>query len=149
MRALIILLPAVLMAQTTPPATKAPASTAPATKAPAKSTTGAGTTPATKAPATATKAPAKAPAAPPKPAGPPPLTTDEQKEVYALGLSMARQLNQFDLSPEELEIVKRAIQLKSSKCAIVRKIGPIAIAAIIIFGRNRSPANKMSVGQRI
>jgi len=104
MRGFILLMPALLMAQT-PPATKAPASTAPATKAPAKSATGTGTTPVTKAPA---KAPPKAAVAP-KPAEPPPLTTDEQKEIYALGLSMARQLGQFDLSPAELDILKRAL----------------------------------------
>jgi FKBP-type peptidyl-prolyl cis-trans isomerase FkpA len=93
---LILFLPVMLMAQT-PPVTKAPASTPPATKAPAKTGTGTGT---------ATKAPAKAA---PKPAGPPPLTTDEQKEIYALGLSMARSLGQFDLTPAELDIVKRAL----------------------------------------
>ena len=102
MRALILLLPAamlaLLMAQTTPP----PATKAPATKAPAKSAPSTGTTP-------AAKAPAKAPVTPPKPAGPPPLTTDEQKEIYALGLTMARQLGQFDLSPAEMEILKRAL----------------------------------------
>jgi FKBP-type peptidyl-prolyl cis-trans isomerase FkpA len=102
MRRLILFLPLVLMAQTPPPA-KAPASTQPATKAPAK----AGTSPGS---GTAAKAPAKkAATAPAKPAGPPPLTTDEQKEIYALGLSMARSLAQFDLSAEELDILKRAL----------------------------------------
>jgi len=101
MRGFILFLPAILLAQT-PPA-KSPAATQPAaTKAPA-----------TKAPATtgapATKAPAKAPATAPKPAGPPPLTTDEQKEIYALGLTMARSLQPFDLSPAELDILKRAL----------------------------------------
>jgi FKBP-type peptidyl-prolyl cis-trans isomerase FkpA len=100
MRGLILLLPVVLIAQT-PPATKAPATTQPAaTKAPAKTGTGTGT---------ATKAPAKAPTPAPKPAGPPPLTTDEEKEIYALGLSIARSLTQFDLSPSELDICKRAL----------------------------------------
>ena len=109
MRALFLLLPAVVLAQTaptTPP--KASTSTQPAAKAPAKT----GTTGTTGATGTPTKAPAKAPAkaaTAPKPAGPPPLTTDEEKEVYALGLSMARQLSQFDLSPAEMEIFKRAL----------------------------------------
>jgi FKBP-type peptidyl-prolyl cis-trans isomerase FkpA len=53
-----------------------------------------------------TKAPTKAA---PKPTEPPPLTTDEQKQIYALGLSMARSLKQFDLTPAELDIVKRAM----------------------------------------
>jgi len=39
----------------------------------------------------------------------PPLTTDDEKTVYALGLTIYRSLSQFDLSPAELEIVKRAI----------------------------------------
>jgi FKBP-type peptidyl-prolyl cis-trans isomerase FkpA len=37
------------------------------------------------------------------------LTTDEEKSVYALGLSMAKTLAQFDLSPRELDIIKRAV----------------------------------------
>jgi FKBP-type peptidyl-prolyl cis-trans isomerase FkpA len=102
MRVLILMLPAVLMAQTPAPAPKA-ATTAPATKAPAKT----GTT------GTAAKAPAKAPAkaaTTPKPAGPPPLSTDEEKEIYALGLTMGKQLGQFDLSPAEMEIFLRAVK---------------------------------------
>lgn len=39
----------------------------------------------------------------------PPLTTDEQKTIYALGLSMYNSLGQFDLSQSELAIVKRAL----------------------------------------
>lgn len=35
--------------------------------------------------------------------------TDEEKTIYSLGLSIYRSLGQFDLSPAELEIVKRAI----------------------------------------
>ena len=38
----------------------------------------------------------------------PPLTTDDQKTIYALGLSVYRSLAQFDLSPSELALVKRA-----------------------------------------
>lgn len=37
------------------------------------------------------------------------LTTDNEKIVYAVGLSMARSLAQLNLSPAEVEIVKRAI----------------------------------------
>jgi len=89
--------------------TKAPASPGPAAapaKAPAKAPAAApkaGGTGATKAPAKA--APAKAPAK----AAAPGLTTDDEKTIYALGLSMYRSLGQFDLSPAELEIVKRAL----------------------------------------
>jgi FKBP-type peptidyl-prolyl cis-trans isomerase FkpA len=35
--------------------------------------------------------------------------TDEQKTIYALGLSIAQSIGQFDLSPEELEILKGAL----------------------------------------
>jgi FKBP-type peptidyl-prolyl cis-trans isomerase FkpA len=35
--------------------------------------------------------------------------TDEEKTVYALGLSMYRSLGQFDLSAEELTILKKAL----------------------------------------
>jgi FKBP-type peptidyl-prolyl cis-trans isomerase FkpA len=41
------------------------------------------------------------------PAGVP--QTDEEKTVYAVGLIMARSLRQFDLSPAELEFIRRAI----------------------------------------
>jgi FKBP-type peptidyl-prolyl cis-trans isomerase FkpA len=42
---------------------------------------------------------------------PPPtsLNTDDEKTIYSLGLAIYRQLGQFDLSPTELEIVKRAM----------------------------------------
>ena len=45
----------------------------------------------------------------PKPAAPPALTTDDEKTIYALGLSIQRSLAQFDLSPAELDIVKRGL----------------------------------------
>jgi hypothetical protein len=32
--------------------------------------------------------------------------TDDEKTIYALGLSMYHSLGQFDLSPAELDIVK-------------------------------------------
>jgi FKBP-type peptidyl-prolyl cis-trans isomerase FkpA len=37
------------------------------------------------------------------------LTTDEQKTIYALGLSIAKSLSPFDLSPAEIDIIKRAL----------------------------------------
>ena len=95
MRALLFLLPAILIAQT--PAAKAPA--------PAKST-------AAKAPAStksATAKSAKAKAAAPATATGPSLTTDDQKMVYAIGLSIAKNLSSLELSRAELEIVKRAL----------------------------------------
>ena len=49
---------------------------------------------------------ASKPAAATKPAAP---MTDDQKVIYALGLSIYRSLGQFDLTPAELDIVKRAL----------------------------------------
>jgi FKBP-type peptidyl-prolyl cis-trans isomerase FkpA len=66
------------------------------------------------APKTAAKTapkPAAAAKAPVKTAVKPAATamTDEQKTIYALGLSVHRSLGQFNLSEAELEIVKRAL----------------------------------------
>lgn len=66
------------------------------------------TAPAAKPPAAAKPAAAK-PVPRAKPAGPPPLTTDDQKTIYAAGLSLYRSMSQLNLSPAELEIVKRAL----------------------------------------
>ena len=51
------------------------------------------------------------PNAPASPAAPTPQTslTDEQKSIYALGIMVQRSLKPFDLSPEELAIVTRAL----------------------------------------
>jgi FKBP-type peptidyl-prolyl cis-trans isomerase FkpA len=92
MRGLLFFLPLLLMAQA--PGVKPPAATpktAPAKTAPSKS------------------AAAKPAAAKPKPAAAPQLTTDDQKTIYAVGLSISRSLSRFDLSPAEMEIVKRAL----------------------------------------
>src|SRR5580692_8240150 len=35
--------------------------------------------------------------------------TDDDKAIYALGLSIYRSLGQFDLSPAEMELVKQAL----------------------------------------
>ncbi len=142
MRALLVLLPALALAQT-PPATT-PAAPAATTTTPATTPAKKAATPAKKAPAAATATSPANPAAPkpatagaaaagrgtpgrgaagrgaagrgaaaaPKPAAPPappPLTTDEEKTVYALGLAISQSLAQFSLTPPEVEIVKRAI----------------------------------------
>jgi FKBP-type peptidyl-prolyl cis-trans isomerase FkpA len=39
----------------------------------------------------------------------PVLSTDEQKTIYALGLQMYRSLGRFDLSPAEVELIRRAL----------------------------------------
>jgi FKBP-type peptidyl-prolyl cis-trans isomerase FkpA len=118
MRVLLILLPALALAQT-PPATT-PATTATPAKAatPAKKSPAAATSPAGAAapkPATAGAgrgAPGRGAAAAPKPAAPPapaPLTTDDDKTIYAIGLSLGRSLSVFNLTPAEVELVKRAL----------------------------------------
>jgi len=99
MRAFLILFPAILMAQTPPPAAKAAPAATPAAKA-APAAKGA-------TPSTAAKS-AKAKSA--TPAGAPgTLTTDDQKTIYALGLSMAQQLSQMGITPAEYAIIKQAL----------------------------------------
>ena len=113
MRILSILLPTLLMAQTPAPKV-APAAPQRGTTAPS-SAKPAATTPATSPKAVQQAAPKPKPAvsatAAPKPSVPAEtvLTTDEQKEIYALGLSISRSLKQFSLSPAELELVKRGM----------------------------------------
>jgi FKBP-type peptidyl-prolyl cis-trans isomerase FkpA len=80
MRSLLFFLPVILMAQVSPPKPQAAR-----TKA--------------RPSAAAKKAAAVAP----------PLATDDEKTIYSLGLSIYRSLAQFDLSPSELAIVKRAM----------------------------------------
>ena len=94
MRVILILLPSLLMAQA--PAPKAAPTPA---KAPTAATATKSAKSAKAAPTSA--ATAKAPA----PAG---TLTDEQKTIYAIGLSMSQSLSSLDLSPAEVEILKRA-----------------------------------------
>ncbi len=68
------------------------------------------------APASQTRPAASAPASAAKPAGAgdakagdAKAMTDNDKIIYALGLSVSRSLGQFELTPAELEIVKRAM----------------------------------------
>jgi FKBP-type peptidyl-prolyl cis-trans isomerase FkpA len=93
MRRILIFLPAVLWAQTpTPPAQPAQAKPAAAASTAPKA-------------ATAKTAPGvvKRPAPAPKP------MTDDEKIIYALGLTMYRSLGQFDLSAGEMDILKKAL----------------------------------------
>ena len=46
---------------------------------------------------------------------PAPSMTDDEKTVYSLGLSIYRSLSQFDLSPAEIDLVKRAISDAAAK----------------------------------
>ena len=50
-----------------------------------------------------------------KPAALKPITTDDEQAVYALGLSMYRQLEQFDFSPSEMDLLKRALTDAANK----------------------------------
>ncbi|MGD0360464.1 MAG: FKBP-type peptidyl-prolyl cis-trans isomerase [Bryobacteraceae bacterium] len=108
MRLLLLIVPALLMAQAPapqpPPAKAAPAAPKPAVRKPAR----------------------------PAPAAPVALTSGEEKSIYALGLSVYKSLGQFDLSPHEIEIVKRALaDAAAGKPALdlnewSPKIGPLA-----------------------
>ena len=99
MRGLLILIPAVMLAQTTP-APKAATTPATPTKAATTAAPGRG--------AAGRGAPGRG-ATTAKPPAPKPLTTDDEKTVYALGLSIAKSLSPFDLSPAEIDILKRAL----------------------------------------
>jgi len=92
MRRLLFFLPAMLWAQTPP------AATAPKPPAPRPASAAA-------APGTAVRKPVapKPPVATPKP------MTDDEKIIYSVGLSMYRSLGQFDLSPAEVDIVRKAL----------------------------------------
>jgi FKBP-type peptidyl-prolyl cis-trans isomerase FkpA len=87
MRGLLILFPALLLAQTPAPTNKSTA---------AKSTT------APKSTTTAKSAPAPAASAA---AG----MTEDQKTIYALGLSIYKSIGVFNLSPAEMELVRKGM----------------------------------------
>src|SRR5580692_8851819 len=92
MRRVLIFLPAVLWAQTPTPKTS-----------PAQPAAAASTAPKPAAAKTAAPTVAKKAAPVPKP------MTDDEKIIYALGLSMYRSLGQFDLSAAELDLLKKAL----------------------------------------
>jgi len=52
---------------------------------------------------------AKRPAAPPSKPLPPVSMTDEEKTIYAIGLSISQSLSPLDLSPEEIQVITRAL----------------------------------------
>jgi FKBP-type peptidyl-prolyl cis-trans isomerase FkpA len=97
MRRVLIFLPAVLWAQTPTP------TTSPAQPAQSKPAAAASTAPKPAAAKTASPSVVKRPAPAPKP------MTDEEKIIYALGLTMYRSLGQFDLSAAELDLLKKAL----------------------------------------
>jgi FKBP-type peptidyl-prolyl cis-trans isomerase FkpA len=116
MRFLLTLLPAIALAQT-------PQSTAPAAPKPA-------TAPKPAAPAAA---PATATAA-----APGSLATDDEQAIYAIGVQISSMIKQFNLSPAELEIVKRGI----TDGAAGKPAGPIDVwgPKINPFGQARMAA---------
>jgi FKBP-type peptidyl-prolyl cis-trans isomerase FkpA len=97
MHRVLIFLPAVLWAQTQTPNTPPPQPTQ------SKPAAAASTAPKPAAAKTASPSVVKRPAPAPKP------MTDEEKIIYALGLSMYRSLGQFDLSAAELDLLKKAL----------------------------------------
>ena len=102
MHRFLILISAVALAQVAPPTPQAPKSKAAAVKpAPTK--------PAATKPARAKLTVAKRAQRKPPAAQPLVLATDDEKTIYSLGLSIYRSLSQFDLTPNELEIVQRAM----------------------------------------
>jgi FKBP-type peptidyl-prolyl cis-trans isomerase FkpA len=112
MRGFLIFLPALLLAQTPAPSTKSAA---------AKSATAAKTT----------TAPAAGAAA----------MTDDQKTIYALGLSIYKSITPFNLSPADLELLKKAMtDAAAGKPALDLdvqgpKIQPLALARTKAVGK--------------
>ena len=97
MRGILVLVSTALLAQVTPATKSQPR---PAKQRSTPATAAHKPTPTAAKPASAAKVPTPLTAA---------TMTDEQKTIYALGLSIARSISQFDLSPAELDIVKQAI----------------------------------------
>lgn len=109
MRGFLLVIPFLMNAQT--PAPKAAAPPKPAVAAP-KPAAAPAAKPKPPVAGTAKPAAAPKPAAPkPKPAAAaaPALTTDDQKAIYALGLSIHKSLAQFELTADELAIVAKAL----------------------------------------
>jgi len=102
MRVVLLLAPALLLAQTPTP-DKVPATIRRTAVTASKSST------AQHSPARRTAVRRRGIAAKPAAAAAPTLTTDEQKTIYALGLMMHRSLTRFDLSPAEIQLVGRAL----------------------------------------
>jgi FKBP-type peptidyl-prolyl cis-trans isomerase FkpA len=103
MRGFLLVIPFLLHAQTPAPKAAAPPKPAAAKPKPA--------TPTTAAPKPAAAVKPKPPAAAkPKPATAPAvaLTTDDQKAIYALGLSIYQNLKPFELTPAEFQLIAKA-----------------------------------------
>jgi FKBP-type peptidyl-prolyl cis-trans isomerase FkpA len=76
-----------------------------------------------------------------------PTMTDEEKTIYAVGLSIAKSLSRLDLSPQEVQIVTRAIMDSAAGKPAVDlaewgpKIQPLAQArASHVAGRQKAAA---------
>jgi FKBP-type peptidyl-prolyl cis-trans isomerase FkpA len=114
MRGFLALLSTALLAQVSQPTKTQPAPTRPKTSATSGSTAAKTGSSAAKTGSSAAKTGSSAATRPANQAKnsatvTPANMTDEQKTIYALGLSIARSISQFDLSPAELDIVKQAI----------------------------------------
>lgn len=113
---------AALCAQTGTPAKTTPAKTAVKTAPAVKKTAPAATAAPKK---TTTTTASKKMSTTPKPAAAA-LANDDEKTIYALGLSIHRSLGQFNLTPSELEIVKMALSdAAANKPAVeINEFGP-------------------------
>jgi FKBP-type peptidyl-prolyl cis-trans isomerase FkpA len=137
MRIPLLLLPALLMAQAPAPKS-APAAVKPAVAKPAVAKP-------------AVRKPAAKPAAP----APVVLKSDEEKSVYALGLSMYKSLGQFDLTPHELDLVKRALaDAAAGKPAVDLiewgpKIGPLQKARSERVAEHQKAASKVYLDKAV
>jgi FKBP-type peptidyl-prolyl cis-trans isomerase FkpA len=86
--------------------------------------------PAGKAAASTAKPPVRTGTVVRKPAAPAPMT-EEQKTIYSLGLSIYKSLGRFELTPAELDLVKKGITDAAAKKPAVDleaygpKIGPL------------------------
>ena len=150
MQVSVLFLQLLLIAQSSP---AKPASTPAQSRGAATTTAPKAATPAAApkpAAASGSRGAARPPAAkaPSAPAPAPALTTDEQKSIYAVGLSIYESLEQFALSPAELEIVKRALTDAAAGKPVVSldewepKIGDLVRARSAVASTKQKDAGK-------
>jgi FKBP-type peptidyl-prolyl cis-trans isomerase FkpA len=83
-----------------------------------------------------------------------PIMSEEQKTLYAIGLTVSRSLSVFNLTPEELEIVKQGItdSVIGKKTEIelnsyYEKVQQLARTRRIALGEKQAGANKEFLGK--
>jgi FKBP-type peptidyl-prolyl cis-trans isomerase FkpA len=81
--------------------------------------------------------------------------TDEQKTIYALGLLMQQSIRTFDLSPEELDIVKRALSDGAAGMPAIKlddwgpRIDPLASARRVRRAAREQPLARPTSRRRL